>query len=83
MVDNCKNIVKLDLTRIPKLTEKGIEAVAKAELMQLEVFNLYANAMIEDGGFMEFAKSPYENLVYLDFCGCKFLSDESLVLMSL
>ena len=48
----------------------------------LEYLNLYANAFIEDSGFMDLAKSGYHKMQFLDFCGCKNLSDESVVLMS-
>ena len=51
LVDKCKEIQFLNLTRIPKLTEKGLIAIANAGLNNLRYLNLYANSCIEDSGF--------------------------------
>ena len=50
-MDKCKEIQFLNLTRIPKLTEKGLIAIANAGLNNLRYLNLYANSCIEDSGF--------------------------------
>lgn len=71
MVDNCKAIEHLNLTRLPKLTGVGVEAVAKGGLHHLEYLNLYASTSVENYSFMTLADSGYSKLKFLDLCGSK------------
>ena len=57
LVEKCKDIEFLNLTRIPKFTEKGLTAVAEGGLTNLKYLNLYANSSIEDIGFQALAKA--------------------------
>ena len=84
LAEFCKDIYHLNLTRIPQFTEAGLVHVAKAGLSNLEYLNLYANSNIADSGFMTFAaESGCKKLQFLDLCGCKFLSDESAIQISI
>ena len=47
VVESCPKIRHLNITRLPKLTDKGIEKVANAKL-DLLYLNLYANSEIGD-----------------------------------
>ena len=51
VTDKCKDIEFLNLTRIPKFTEKGLTALAESGLYNLKYLNLYANSSIENSGF--------------------------------
>ncbi len=55
--DKCKDIEFINLTRIPKFTEKGLTALAEGGLFNLKYLNLYANSSIEDTGFKSLAKA--------------------------
>lgn len=81
IVGKCKDIYHLNLTRIPKLTAKGLSAVASAGLKNLEYLNLYANANIEDEGFRALAQANCP-LQFLDLCGCKELLDDSVIALA-
>ena len=72
------NLIHLNLTRLPKVTAKSLICLAESPCYpQMTYFNLYANSMIEDSGFRALAKQS--NIHFLDLCGCKFLSDESVI----
>lgn len=79
VVESCPKIRHLDITRLPKMTDKGVEKVASAGL-DLTYLNMYANSEIGDGAFKALAlNTKFHNLDYLDLCGCKHLSDDSVV----
>ena len=71
LVENCKKVTHLNLTRLPKLTEEGMIAVSTGGLVDLEYLNLYASTSISDQAFKNFAKSGYSKMTFLDLCGCK------------
>lgn len=83
-MEKCKDIEFLNLTRIPKFTEKGLTAIAEGGLNNLKYLNLYANSSIEDIGFQALAKASINmsKMQFLDFCGCKLLMDDSVIEMS-
>jgi hypothetical protein len=79
VVESCPKITHFNITRLPKLTDKGVEKVANAGL-NLTYLNMYANSEIGDNAFKALAlNSACHNLEFLDLCGCKNLSDDSLV----
>ena len=44
---------------------------------------MYANSNIIDIGFFTFGSMPkFSNVTFLDFCGCKFLQDDSVIAIS-
>eukprot|EP00347_Sterkiella_histriomuscorum_P014091 403362200 len=77
LCENCPEIYHLNITRIPKITKKSMESIAS--LKNLEYLNLYANSEISDNGFQILAQSQFHKLTFLDFCGCKYLSDDSVI----
>lgn len=81
LAEKCKNIYYLNLTRIPKLSEKSLISIADAGLKDLNYLNLYACSEIEDAGFRAFGQANYSKMEFLDFCGCKNLLDESVIIM--
>jgi len=79
VVESCPKIKHLNITRLPKLTDKGVEKVASAGL-DLTYLNMYANSEIGDNAFKALAhNSTHHNLEFLDLCGCKHISDDSVV----
>ena len=84
VVDKCKDIEFLNLTRIPKFTEKGLTTLAEAGLFNLRYLNLYANSSIENSGFQALAKASINltKMQFLDFCGCKLILDDSIIEMT-
>ena len=79
-MESCPKAKHLNLTRLPKITDKTMKAIANAGLNDLEYLNLYANATIEDPGFLAFGSTKnYSKLKFLDLCGCKNLSDDSVI----
>lgn len=79
LVETCKGIYHLNLTRLPKLTQDGIQAISKAGLTNLQYLNLYASTEIENSGFVALAESGYSRLTFLDLCGCKNIQDDTLI----
>jgi F-box and leucine-rich repeat protein 1 (S-phase kinase-associated protein 2) len=79
VVETCKQLEHLNLTRLPKLTEDGLSAVASAGLQKLKYLNLYASTSISNSGFVSLANSGYSNLEFLDLCGCKEITDQTVV----
>jgi len=55
VVYSCKDLEHLNLTRLPKLTEEGLTAVANAGLHKLKYLNLYASTSISNEGFESLA----------------------------
>mmetsp|Transcript_7168 Transcript_7168/g.6263 ORF Transcript_7168/g.6263 Transcript_7168/m.6263 type:complete len:84 (+) Transcript_7168:408-659(+) len=49
LTSTCSNIYHLNLTRLPKLTEKPFDSISK--LPKLAYLNLYADGDIQDQGF--------------------------------
>ncbi|TNV77821.1 hypothetical protein FGO68_gene8799 [Halteria grandinella] len=81
LCENCPQIRHLNLTRMPKVTEKVFKNIAES-LSQLTYLNLYADADLSDNSFRALAQSPFGKLTFLDFCGCKHITDQSVIALT-
>ncbi len=79
LASSCPNLSRLDLTRLGKLTDLSL--VALASLDQLTYLNLYACTMFTDAGLDALAKGC-PRLAFLDLCGCHTITDASVYSLS-
>ena len=77
MAKSFKNVIKLDIHSSFKLTNKGLNAVAK-HCSKLQAIGLFLSSLITDASIVKLAQSCTA-LTILDICYCTKISDKAFV----